>query len=129
MTDATLLRSGTRPILRCERRIAKPVEVVWHAFTWGTDTITSELTPTAEGETTFVLTEELGANAAARNAAGWEACLDGLELGAERQPWKHRFDHHVASRLSAVETTVELGLAGVEPAFAERHGAVAPEPT
>ena len=31
--------------------------------------------------TTFVLTEELGASHAARNAAGWDTCLDRLQGG------------------------------------------------
>jgi uncharacterized protein YndB with AHSA1/START domain len=64
------------------------------AFTWGTDTISFQLTPAPEGGTVFVLTEELGAGAAARNAAGWEACLDRLEHGAEREPWQQRFDRY-----------------------------------
>ena len=64
------------------------------AFTWGTDTISFQLTPAPEGGTVFVLTEELGAGVAARNAAGWEACLDRLEHGAEREPWQQRFDRY-----------------------------------
>jgi uncharacterized protein YndB with AHSA1/START domain len=146
MTDATLLRTGDRPILRFERHLSKPVDVVWAAvtdpaemrawfptrveidewkagatlmhhfdehdidplpgtvlewepphrvsFTWGTDTIGFELTSTPDGGTTFVLTEELGANIAARNAAGWDSCLDRLEHGVEREPWKTRFDRY-----------------------------------
>lgn len=148
MTEATLKRAGTRPILRFERHLPRPVEDVWRAvtepeqmrawfptrieidewkagaelthffdghdiaplpgtvldwdpprrvrFTWGTDTIGFELTPGPEGGTVFVLTEELGASAAARNAAGWEACLDRLEHGAEREPWQQRFDRYAA---------------------------------
>jgi uncharacterized protein YndB with AHSA1/START domain len=75
------------------------VVVAWEpphrvSFTWGTDTIGFELTATPDGGTTFVLTEELGANVAARNAAGWDACLDRLEHGVEREPWKTRFDRY-----------------------------------
>lgn len=66
------------------------------SFTWGEDTISFELTPGAGGGTTFVLTEELSASHAARNAAGWDACLDRLELGVERQSWRDRFDRYVA---------------------------------
>ena len=136
MTEATLLRAGARPVLRFERHLAKPVEVVWRAvtdpvemrawfptrividewkvgaalthhfdehdieplpgtvlewkpphrvsFTWGTDTITFELVPAPGGGTTFVLTEELDKNIAARNAAGWDTCLDRLALGSRR---------------------------------------------
>jgi len=66
------------------------------SFTWGTDTICFELAPSPNGGTTFVLTEELDANAAARNAAGWDACLDQLQLGIAGEPWKPRFDRYVA---------------------------------
>jgi len=66
------------------------------SFTWGTDTIGFELTAASDGGTTFVLTEELNASIAARNAAGWEACLDRLQHGAEGEPWKPRFDRYVA---------------------------------
>jgi uncharacterized protein YndB with AHSA1/START domain len=147
MTDATLLRTGDRPILRFERHLPRPIEDVWHAvtdptemrswfptrieidewkvgaelkhhfdehdidplpgtvlewdpphrvsFTWGTDTIGFELTAASDGGTIFVLTEELAANIAARNAAGWDVCLDRLELGDERESWKPRFDRYV----------------------------------
>jgi uncharacterized protein YndB with AHSA1/START domain len=65
------------------------------AFTWGTDTITFELNADGDG-TSFVLTEELGANHAARNAAGWEICLERLETGTASDAWKSRFDHYVS---------------------------------
>ena len=65
------------------------------AFTWGTDTITFELRAEGDG-THFVLTEELGASIAARNAAGWEICLERLESGATSGAWKSRFDHYVS---------------------------------
>lgn len=66
------------------------------SFTWGTDTIGFDLTAAPDGGTIFVLTEELSANIVARNAAGWEACLDRLQHGAESEPWKPRFDRYVA---------------------------------
>ncbi|HEV2369457.1 MAG TPA: SRPBCC family protein [Acidimicrobiales bacterium] len=148
MSDATLLRTGARPVLRFERRLPKPVETVWRAvtdpdemrswfptrieigewqvgaalthhfddhdidplpgtvvewdpprrvgFTWGEDTISFELSPAPDGGTTFVLTEELSANHAARNAAGWDTCLDRLQLGVEGEPWQPRFARYVA---------------------------------
>ena len=65
-------------------------------FTWGEDTIGFELAPAPDGGTTFILTEELSASAAARNAAGWEACLDRLQHGEEREHWKARFDRYAA---------------------------------
>jgi uncharacterized protein YndB with AHSA1/START domain len=67
------------------------------SFTWGTDTITYSLTAAPDGGTTFVLTEELSANHAARNAAGWDSCLDRLEGGAEREPWQPRFERYAAT--------------------------------
>jgi len=149
MTEATLLRAGTRPVLRFERHLPQSIDTVWRAvtdpvemlawfptrieidewkvgaplshvfedhdidplpgrvltwdpphrvsFTWGTDTIGFELTPASDGGTTFVLTEELGASIAARNAAGWEVCLDRLEHGVEGEPWNARFDRYVAA--------------------------------
>jgi Activator of Hsp90 ATPase homolog 1-like protein len=67
------------------------------SFTWGSDTISFELSAAKHGGTMFVLTEELSANHAARNAAGWDACLDRLQLGAERERWTNRFERYVAS--------------------------------
>lgn len=66
------------------------------SFTWGEDTISFELTP-ASGGTVFVLTEELSASHAARNAAGWESCLDRLQLGVEREAWQPRFERYAAA--------------------------------
>ena len=149
MSDATLLRTGARPVLRFERYLARPVDAVWRAvtdpaemrawfptrieidswhvgpelthyfdehdidplpgrvlewdpprrvvFTWGEDTIGFELSPGADGGTVFVLTEELSANHAARNAAGWDVCLDRLESGADGEEWQPRFDRYVAA--------------------------------
>ena len=146
MTEATLEGTSTRPVLRFERHLARPVDDVWHAvtdpeamrswfpthividewrvgaslthefegsdiaplpgtvlewepqhrvaFTWGTDTITFELRAEDDG-TNFVLTEELGASIAARNAAGWEECLERLETGTSSDAWKSRFDRYV----------------------------------
>jgi uncharacterized protein YndB with AHSA1/START domain len=65
-------------------------------FTWGTDAISFELQESAGG-TVFVLTEELPASFAARNAAGWESCLDRLELGSEAETWQERFDRYASA--------------------------------
>jgi uncharacterized protein YndB with AHSA1/START domain len=67
------------------------------SFTWGADTIGFALRDAPDGGTIFVLTEELSANHAARNAAGWEACLDRLQLGAAGEAWRPRFDRYVAT--------------------------------
>jgi uncharacterized protein YndB with AHSA1/START domain len=65
-------------------------------FTWGEDTIGFELSP-ADGGTTFVLTEELGAAKAARNAAGWEVCLERLVTGSVGEDWGSRFARYTAA--------------------------------
>lgn len=66
-------------------------------FTWGEDTISFDLTESSDGGTAFVLTEELNANHAARNAAGWESCLDHLERRTEPHSWQERFEHYVVT--------------------------------
>ncbi len=65
------------------------------AFTWGEETLRFELFPD-DGGTRLVLIDELPPGAAARNAAGWEACLDrrsGLDPGDDA--WRPRFDGYV----------------------------------
>lgn len=64
------------------------------SFTWADDVITFELTPLPDGGTRFVLTEELAAKHVARNAAGWEACLQRLEIGVDEFDWRTRFAHY-----------------------------------
>ena len=66
-------------------------------FTWGDDTLRFELWPEGSG-TRLVLVDELPPDAAARNAAGWEQCLDRL-AGIEPEPdgWQHRFELYAAS--------------------------------
>ena len=148
MSEATLISTGAKPVLRFERFLPRPVEEVWHAvtdpaelrawfptrieidrwetgatlthhfdgqpypslpgtvlecaephrlvFTWGEDTIGFELSA-AEGGTTFVLTEELGASRVARNAAGWEICLERLADGVAGEDWTSRFERYRAT--------------------------------
>jgi uncharacterized protein YndB with AHSA1/START domain len=62
------------------------------AFTWGEETLRFELAP-RDGGTRLVLIDELPPNAAARNAAGWDTCLDRL-AGVAPAPdaWKGRFE-------------------------------------
>ncbi|MBS1879067.1 MAG: SRPBCC domain-containing protein [Actinobacteria bacterium] len=68
--------------------VAEPREL---AFSWGEETLRFELTP-RDGGTRLVLVDELPAASAARNAAGWDTCLDRL---AGREPaadsWRERF--------------------------------------
>jgi uncharacterized protein YndB with AHSA1/START domain len=148
MSEATLISTGPKPVLRFERFLPRPVAEVWRAvtepgqmlawfptrieidrwergatlthhfddqslsplpgvvlecsephrlvFTWGDDTISFELSA-AEGGTSFVLTEELGAAKAARNAAGWELCLERLVAGAVGEGWTSRFERYSAA--------------------------------
>jgi uncharacterized protein YndB with AHSA1/START domain len=66
------------------------------AFTWGEDALRFELEADGDG-TLLVLVTELPAGAAARNAAGWDTCLDrlaGLDPGADA--WQPRFDAYAA---------------------------------
>jgi uncharacterized protein YndB with AHSA1/START domain len=67
------------------------------AFTWGDDRLRFELEPEGDG-TRLVLIDELPANSAARNAAGWDTCLDRL-AGLEPAPdaWRSRFEAYAAS--------------------------------
>jgi uncharacterized protein YndB with AHSA1/START domain len=73
-------------VLEC----AEPHRLV---FTWGEDTIGFELVA-VEGGTTFVLTEQLGATKVARNAAGWEVCLERLVTGTVGEDWASRFERY-----------------------------------
>lgn len=72
------------------------------AFTWGEDTLRFELSP-EEGGTHLVLVDELPPDSAARNAAGWENCLDRL-AGLEPGPgaWQERFERYTAAFEPAV---------------------------
>lgn len=67
------------------------------AFTWGEETLRFELSPDAGG-TRLVLTDELPPGAAARNAAGWDECLDRLAgLEAAAGGWQPRFEAYSAA--------------------------------
>jgi uncharacterized protein YndB with AHSA1/START domain len=66
------------------------------AFTWGDETLRFELSP-SDGGTLLVLIDELPASAAARNAAGWEVCLDRLSgLDPAPDAWQPRFEAYTA---------------------------------
>jgi uncharacterized protein YndB with AHSA1/START domain len=71
-------------------------------FTWGEDTLRFALSP-EEGGTHLVLVDELPPDSAARNAAGWENCLDRL-AGLEPAPgvWQERFERYTAAFEPAV---------------------------
>jgi uncharacterized protein YndB with AHSA1/START domain len=67
------------------------------AYTWGEDALRFELSPEGDG-TRLVLVDELPPHAAARNAAGWENCLDllaGLEPAADA--WRANYERYAAA--------------------------------
>jgi uncharacterized protein YndB with AHSA1/START domain len=67
------------------------------AFSWGEETLRFELAP-RDGGTRLVLVDELPPGAAARNAAGWDVCLDRLlGLDPARDMWQPRFDVYSAA--------------------------------
>jgi hypothetical protein len=67
------------------------------AFTWGEETLRFELAAEADG-TRLVLIDELPPSAAARNAAGWDTCLDRLAgLDSSPDDWRPRFDAYAAA--------------------------------
>jgi uncharacterized protein YndB with AHSA1/START domain len=66
-------------------------------FSWGDEILRFELSP-ADGGTRLVLLDELSAGIAARNAAGWEVCLDrltGLSPGSDA--WRLHFEAYVTA--------------------------------
>ena len=68
------------------------------AFTWGEETLRFELAEDVAG-TRLVLVDVLAPAIAARNAAGWDDCLDRL-VGRDADPgrggWQSRFDAYSA---------------------------------
>jgi uncharacterized protein YndB with AHSA1/START domain len=66
-------------------------------FTWGEETLRFELAAEAGG-TLLALIDELPGSAAARNAAGWESCLDRLAgIDSPADSWSERFAAHAQS--------------------------------
>lgn len=61
------------------------------AFTWGEETLRFLLSAEGDG-TRLVLFDELPPNAAARNAAGWDECLDRLMGLDPPGAWRPRFE-------------------------------------
>jgi uncharacterized protein YndB with AHSA1/START domain len=64
------------------------------SFTWGSDVLRFELSESGSG-TLLVLFNELAQTSAARNAAGWDDCLDrlvGLSVAADA--WQVHFDRY-----------------------------------
>ncbi len=66
-------------------------------FTWGDEVLRFELHP-EHGGTRFVLIDELSAGSAARNAAGWDVCLDTLaQLSPNTESWQPLFEAYAAA--------------------------------
>ncbi len=67
------------------------------AYSWGEEILRFELSAEGGG-TRLVLVDELPAGIAARNAAGWEGCLDRL-AGLDPAPdaWRPRFEAYAAA--------------------------------
>jgi uncharacterized protein YndB with AHSA1/START domain len=63
------------------------------AFYWGEEILRFELTP-LDGGTHLVLLDELPPTFAARNAAGWDVCLDRLQGIVPASDWKSQFDRY-----------------------------------
>ena len=67
------------------------------AYTWGDETLRFELHD-ADGGTRLVLIDELPGDRAARNAAGWDDCLDLLEGAASIDgTWQARFESYATA--------------------------------
>ena len=65
------------------------------SFTWGDEVLRFELAAEGDG-TRLTLLNELEAPGAARNAAGWDECLDRLEGVESGTSWKERFEDYRA---------------------------------
>jgi uncharacterized protein YndB with AHSA1/START domain len=93
-------------------------------FTWGEETLRFELSP-RDGGTRLVLIDQLPAGAAARNAAGWDTCLDRL-AGLEPSPdaWQPRFQAYVAAfePLIGTQEGPPSGYKGGRPERTARRG-------
>jgi uncharacterized protein YndB with AHSA1/START domain len=67
------------------------------AYTWGEEVLRFELHP-EDGGTRLVLIDELPAGSAARNAAGWEVCLDRLAgIQPSDDAWRPLFEAYRAA--------------------------------
>jgi uncharacterized protein YndB with AHSA1/START domain len=68
------------------------------AYTWGDEVLRFELAPTAAGGTELTLSDELPPGVAARNAAGWEVCLDRLAgLVPAEDAWTPHFERYTTA--------------------------------
>lgn len=71
-------------------------------YTWGEDTLRFELHPNGDAGTRLVLIDELPAESAARNAAGWDECLDRLAGQSGERGWQTRFERYAAEFIAVL---------------------------
>jgi uncharacterized protein YndB with AHSA1/START domain len=85
------------------------------AYTWGDDVLRFELTATGRG-TTLAVVNELSPEGAARNAAGWDECLDRLAgIEVRKGAWQPRFEAYAVAfepRLGVVQEGPPSGYKG-----------------
>jgi uncharacterized protein YndB with AHSA1/START domain len=68
------------------------------AFSWGDEILRFELSATDNGGTRLILINELTGGIAARNAAGWEVCLNRLVgLDPSADSWRSYFETYVVA--------------------------------
>jgi uncharacterized protein YndB with AHSA1/START domain len=78
-----------------EGRVVEVDEPHVLSFTWGDDLLRFELSESGTG-TSLVVIDELPGSWAARNAAGWDECLDRL-TGTDGPGWQPRFEAYSAA--------------------------------
>lgn len=85
-------------------------------YTWGEDTLRFELHPADDAGTTLILIDELPPESAARNAAGWDECLDRLAGQSDEHGWQARFEQYAAKFVSVLGSQEGLpsGYKGVQ---------------
>jgi uncharacterized protein YndB with AHSA1/START domain len=89
------------------------------AYTWGDDRLRFELSAEAAG-TRLTLTNELDPGGAARNAAGWDECLDRLQgMEVPKGAWQPRFEAYAAAFTPVLGVVQEGPPAG----YKGEHGA------
>ena len=104
-----VFREEEGPELPGEMRIFEPVELL--EFTWSDEVMRFELSADGDGGTVLRFVNTFGdVGKAARDAAGWHACLDALDSDLDgTAPPERRWDEvhpHYVERFPAVASTV-----------------------
>lgn len=112
--------AGEGPVLTGTMRVFEPPRLL--EYTWDSDVLRWELTPTATGTTLVFTTSLQQRSVAARDATGWHGCLDALarvveahEPASGSQDFAARYEAYIQS----------FGL-GAFPTFLVPEGAGAP---